>query len=438
MTLLRALAGLILGLVVFGGLIYYLVVVNFSQRLEDPDVYKVAISDTDAYNRIYDEVLVDEALEDQTGNLAGGLEVVGNEDVVDILRDVMPPAYLREQTEDNIDRFTSYLKHDVEDLEVYVDLKEPLERISPAVLKKVHQVIDELEIQEPGQPSCGFSELQSLAFRTAESFSQLSNGELPESVPSLEILTGQCREDEFEQWFEIVLDSPTMNSEAAIILESQRPEIKDSFADGDTRAFLKTVADPLLEPLVEDAVSDIRRDLQRNDRFDILDWLAGESEDTSRADIEEQAESLREVVSAANGQGRVISLVMIILGILLMAAVHVPKPAEMLRWPGVTMLMGGGVCLVVGFIVNSAVPSRINDAVSNAANYSADVPVAAVNLGGDLFESFARQTTAGFIPEAVTIMVLGGVLIGASFFAEILWGLVKRVLPLPGRNGNRR
>ena len=66
------------------------------------------IQNTDAYNRIYDEVLVDEALEDYTGDLLGGIEVEDQDEAVEILRDVMPPAYLREQTEDNIDRFTGF------------------------------------------------------------------------------------------------------------------------------------------------------------------------------------------------------------------------------------------------------------------------------------------------------------------------------------------
>ena len=60
----RALAGILLGIVVFAGLFYYLVVVNVSQRIEDPEVYNAAISDASAYDRIYDEVLVDEAIEE--------------------------------------------------------------------------------------------------------------------------------------------------------------------------------------------------------------------------------------------------------------------------------------------------------------------------------------------------------------------------------------
>ena len=81
-----------------------------------------------------------------------------------------------------------------------------------------------------------------------------------------------------------------MNSQAALILDSRREEIRGPFIAGDTRAFLKAVADPLVEPLIEDAVADIRRNLQRNDRFDVLQWVADESGDLTGEDIQDQAD----------------------------------------------------------------------------------------------------------------------------------------------------
>ena len=107
-------------------------------------------ADTGAYGRIYDEVLADEALQGQTGRLLGDIDLAAHGGAAEVLRDIMPPAYLQEQTEDNIDRFTGFLRHESEDLEIYVSLKEPLERIEPVALGEVHQVIDELEIAEPG------------------------------------------------------------------------------------------------------------------------------------------------------------------------------------------------------------------------------------------------------------------------------------------------
>ena len=142
--LLRGLAGLLLGMVVFASLFYYLVVVNVSQRIDGPEVYNVAIQDTDVYNRIYDEVLVDEAIEEQPGNLLGNPDIEDSGEAVAVLREVMPPAYLREQTEANIDRFTGSLRHESEDLEIYVGLEDPLEHMETAILNKAHQVIDDL------------------------------------------------------------------------------------------------------------------------------------------------------------------------------------------------------------------------------------------------------------------------------------------------------
>ena len=435
LTVLRALAGLVLGMAVFAGLLYFLVVVNFSQRLVESEVYNLAIQETDAYNRIYDEVLVDEALKDQTGNLLGDIDFQAHEEAVEILREVMPPPYLRKQTEENIDRFTGFLRYERADLEIYARLTEPLERVEPAVLRKVHQIIDELEINAPSSSGCSPEAIRRLAAASALPYTQLSKGEIPDSAPSLKILTPVCREQEFDRWFDRVLDDPAINSQAALTLEKEGGNLRRHFLEGDTRAFLKAVADPLVKPFIEDGVADIRRNLQRGDRFDLLEWLAEESEDATRSDIEEQAESLREVVSAANGPGRFVALGMVVLGVLLMAAVHLPRPAEMLRWPGITLVMGGGVCLLVGFVLNSAIPGQFKDAIVHAASYSPDVPVSAINLAGDIVESFARQATAGFIPASVAIMVIGGLLVAASLLSNVLIGLVRRILP--SSDGNR-
>ena len=294
-----------------------------------------------------------------------------------------------------------------------------------------------LEIRQPVPPGCSVDSLRRLATDSAVPFAKLSNGELPNEAPSLESLTMECRVQEFDRWFDLVLDDPAMNSEAARILEGQREEMRQSFEDGDTKQFLKQATIPLITPVIDDAITDIRRDLQRDDRLDLLDQLAENSEDMSRRDIDEQAESIRGVVSAANGQGKIIALLLVVVGCVLLVAVHFPRPGDMLRWPGVSLLLSGGACLAVGIVVNSAVPGQIREALDSPLSYSSDIPVAAISLAGDLGEAFARQVTAGFVPAAVTVMVVGGVLVVASFFAGVLWASIRRVLPLPDDDSQR-
>ena len=283
MTILRALGGLVLGLLVFAGLLYLLVAVNTVQRLDDPELYRAAFTETDAYNRTYDEVLVDIEVQDQTLDLLGGVGLETQE-AIEALRDVMPPAYLQEQTEANIDRFAGFLSHDLERLELYLELKEPLDRVEAVVLDKTEQVITALHIEEPrtATTDCTADSLQSLAGDLADEFAGLSAGQLPESIPSLKTLDEDCRRQEFDNWIDRVASSPQLDADTAKIIEDEKDDLRESFIEGDTRAFLEKAAAPLVSPVIDDSLEEIRRDLQLNDRLDLLEKLAEGSDDLTR------------------------------------------------------------------------------------------------------------------------------------------------------------
>ena len=439
LALFRVLGSLLLGLAIVVGLLYFLVAANFSQNLVDPETYNIAISDTSAYNRIYGEVLADPEVKENIGNLLGGVEFDETDEGIEVLREVMPPSYIQAQTEDNINRLTEFLRGEREELEIYARLGLPLRRIEAAVLDKVHLRVEELEIREPppkesaspGSPSqgCSTPDLQQLAAASAVPLSQLSGGQIPQSVPSLEILTQECREQEYDRWFGLLLEEGPIDRQTRDILERENPNLRGAFVEGDTRALLEAVADPLAEPLIDEAVADIQRNLDRNGRFDLLDWLADESEDLSRRDIEEQAESLRDVVSAVNGTGRVIALAVVIAGLLLMALMHLPRPARMLAWPGITLVMGGGVSLLAGFALNSIVPEQARNAVLETASRYDGVPVSAINLLADLAESLGQQASTGFMTATVAVIMTGVALIVASPFSGALAGPVRRIWP---------
>ena len=437
LALFRVFGGLLLGLAVVVGLLYLLVAANLSRNLVKSETYNIAISDTGAYDRIYEEVLADPDVEAEIGNLLGGVEFDQVDEVIGILREVMPPSYIQAQTEDNINRFTGFLRGEREELEIYARLRLPLQRVESAVLGEVHQRVEEMEIREPASTGCSVSHLRQLAAASAVPLSQLSAGQIPQSAPSLEMLSQECREREYDRWFGLLLEDAAIDRQTKDILERENTNLRRNFVGGDTRAFLKAVAGPLAKPLIDEAVGDIRRNLHRSEQFDILQWLADESEDISRRDIDEQAESLRDVASAVNGTGRVIALVVVIAGLLLMALIHLPRPARMLGWTGITLAVGGGVSLLAGFALNSMLPGRIGNAVLDRALYFDDAPVSAINLAADLATSLAGQATTGFMPMTVAVIAVGGALIVVSPFSGALTGPVRRILPgWRGKEGN--
>lgn len=375
-------------------------------------------------------MLVDEQVQDETLDLLGGVGLEAQE-AIEALRDVMPPAYLQEQMEANIDRFTGFLSHDLERLDLYVELREPLDRVEVVVLDKAEQVITELEVEEPRTitTECTADSLQSLASDLADEFAGLSAGQLPESVPSLETLDEDCRRQEFDNWIDQVASNPQLDSETARIIENEKDDLRESFIEGDTRAFLEKAAAPLVSPVIDDSIEEIRQGLQMNDRLDLLEGLA--DDELTREDIDESADRLRDAVSTLSGTWRMLSLLVVVAGSLLLVAVHIPNPTGMLRWPGLFLLLGGGVCLLFGFMLNSVVPDVIGEVFAQPETYSSDTPTALISLIGDLMESFARQFTGGFIPGTATVLVIGAVLFAASFFADRLWFIARGACPAP-------
>ena len=428
---LKAAVSVVLGLAVIAGLGFYLVATNATQRLDDDAVYTTALDETNAYARIYDEVLPDEAWEDETGDLRGGVAIRDQDDVVDVLRQIFPPDYLQEQTEANVGRFTAFLRHERDDLELYVEMEAPLGRIEPAVLGKVHAYIaDEMEIEAPQSPGCSQPTVERMALAYAERYTQLADGMLPLSAPSLNTLPRECRRGEFDRWFDIVLEQPEIDPDTATALRDAREEIRSSFVDGDTRDFFKDVAGTLVKLQIDDAVADFRQDLQPNDRLDLVEWLTDESDDADREDFDEGAESVRDGLSDINGIGRFLALAAVVVGSLLLAAVHLPRREDMLRWPGVALLAGGGLSLVAGLLLNSGLPAIIRAAAEEDVSSSdVDAPDPVVELAADVLEVFTREVTSGYMPAVVAVMVVGAVLIAAS----LLHGRITAMFESPPR-----
>lgn len=413
---LKAALSVILGMAIAAGLGFYLVLANATQHLDDPAAYTVAFDQTDAYARIYDDVLPHEALEDETADLLGDVAIRDQDDVVDVLRQVFPPDYLRQQTEANIERFTAFLRHESDDLDLYVELAAPLRRIEPAVLDKVNEyIVDEMEIEAPQSPGCSPSTVQRMARAYAERYTQLSDGMLPLSAPSLNTLPRECRRAEFDRWFEAVLEQPSTDPQTAAALQDAQDDMRRIFVDGDTRGFLQAAAGPLVARQIDDAIADYRQDLQPNDRLDLVEWLTDEPEGADRAEFDDLAEDVRDGLSDVNGRGRLLALVTVVVAGLVLAALHLPRREEVLRWPGVALLVGGALSLAAGFVLHSGLPALINEAAAeDVSSDDGDIPEPAVELIGDVLEVFTREVTSGFMPAIVAVMVVGATLIAAS------------------------
>ena len=200
--------------------------------------------------------------------------------------------------------------------------------------------------------------------------------------------------------------------------------IKASDAEiGELRKMFATFEDnQLLAKIDEYSETNIRfhqklLQLSKNELIhQIAEWDDATTEEEIRADIEEG----RDWISRGSSFGDLTSLFMVIGGAVLMGLVFFPRLTGMLRWPGVALLITGAFFFVVGKIVESEVPDRLAAVIETSAGKVSNVPPSVTDLGGDILVSFGSQLTDGFVGPSLTLLVIGAVLLGSSFFTIIL------------------
>ncbi len=116
------------------------------------------------------------------------------------------------------------------------------------------------------------------------------------------------------------------------------------------------------------------------------------SYETAKEEIEESAQATRELTTISNGLGKAIALVPTVVGSVLLALVHRPDPAYMLRWPGIVLALSGAVSLIVGYALNSAVPGVLRNVAVDSVSSSGNAPQSAIKLAGELLDPWAGSS----------------------------------------------
>ena len=420
--ILRPVLALVLGVVVFFGFLFLLLFSNFSDKLLNSEFYTDTISGEDTYNRVYAEVLLDPELLGTTQDLLGDIQVISQEEIVRLLRQIVPSAYLQTQVEGSIQRTVDYFNGDSDTLEIYVEFGPPLGRIKPVLFQYIDKRIDGLVLQDLGGPKCTPERVNQLADGYASRWSDLAAGKVPQTIPSLESLHTSCRSLIFDVAFATVVPGSSLNYDAKAGLRAIEVGIRRKFVvEGDTHGVLKLAARPLATPLMDDAIDRIKLELDGQDRLDVIHHLAQWNDDFTEAELRDDIETSREWLNRGRTDlWKPAPWVMLIAGSIIMGLIHYPSLKNALRWPGVTLFLTGLVFFIAGKVAESRVPHGLQGLVERTSNGTSGVPNSVTDLGGDLLVSFGEQLTSGIDGPALTLLIIGALFVGASFFAFLL------------------
>ena len=424
--LFRAFVALVLFVIIFVGFLSYLIVNNVAGKLLSADFYTNTLESEDTYNRIYNDVLLDGELEQTTGRLLGDIQIASHQEVVELLREIMPPEYIQSEVEGAIGRTVDYFNEDAENLGLYIDLNLPLNNVKPVMINYIDKRILELEVEDSDFSGCSLNAAQSVADTFRVMFDQLAGGVVPKSAPSLEEIKPVCRVIIFELAYGSLIDGAGLNESTSAILENSKEDLRAPFENGDTIQVLKVSARLLAEPKIDTAIDGVRENLTGTGQFDlisqIVEWDGARTESQLRADLA----GGRDWISKASNFGDMTSLVMVIGGTAIMGLIFFPTLSGMLRWPGTTLIITGGFFFAVGKIAQSKVPEALSDAWETSADRVSDVPPAVTDLGTDILVSFGSQLTDGFVAPSITMLTFGVILLSTSFSSIIL----KRFIPV--------
>ena len=401
---------------------------NFSDKLSSADFYSDTISEQDTYNRVYDEVLLDPELDSTTRDLLGDFQVVDQREMVELLREIISPEYLRSETEGSIQRAVDYFNEDLDDLELHVDLGPPLDNVKPVLFGYIDRRIDGLAEEDLGRLECTPQRISEVAQRYDDWWTQLAGGTVPESIPSLQTFTPACRQAIFTLAFQTLVEQSPIDDRAKQGLTDERAEIEGAFVDGDTRKVLKLASRPLGTPLMDDAIDRIKEELNDQVQLDLIHQIAIWNDDFTEAELRSDIDSARDWLNWGRKFGKAVALAMLIAGSVLLGLVHYPSLKNVLRWPGITLFLTGLVFFIGGKVLESQLPDWLQDWVERAANQVSGVPPSVTDLGGDLLVSFGQQLSSGFAGPALIVLIIGAVMFGASFFVNYVLLLLKILL----------
>ncbi|MEU5899474.1 MULTISPECIES: hypothetical protein [Streptomyces] len=201
--------------------------------------YQAVLDEQGAYERLYDEVLVDPATARVTRDLLGRLPVPEAQ-VTANLKNVLPPATLRTLVDEQIGHAVAYLRGQEPRLRLSVDLRPVLTNVGS--FAEIY--LGDLVASAQGRESPDFA---AFTRELTAALDDISRGHRPDNLPELRLEPAAARQA--AQW---LMGAVPEDRRAGL-----RPQVEASLGSGDVASALAAVGPYALGDRVPGSVSDL-------------------------------------------------------------------------------------------------------------------------------------------------------------------------------------
>lgn len=366
--ILRALASTLAGLCIYLAVALLLFHVNL-QALLDDELYTDSLLEQNAYERLYTDVLTPQNIEQLWSEVSGDVAYLTPEELHRLVRTAAPPEYLQAEVEANLASLSSFSNGESEDLELYLEISGPLDRLVESTVDLLTDRIEAkpLEAGELIQDVLDETEDSPYTEDVRSALESISSGEL--EGQSIRDLTGLSEEEAlaaFNQAFAQVVDNPLIDWRYRDALRKAEPELRQVFREGDVRELLRQVARTVAAPALEATLAEFGRRLDSEGRLPLVPLLAEEVAGISESDFQASADRWRERIQAVLDRTRNYGLTALAAAIGLITLIYWGRPGAGVRWLYRLLIASCGVSLAFLTVAYFALPRVVDRAVEGA------------------------------------------------------------------------
>ncbi|WP_306320244.1 MULTISPECIES: PI-PLC domain-containing protein [unclassified Streptomyces] len=365
--------------------------------LLDPGFHDGVLDEQHAYDRLYNEVLVDPESAPVTRALLARLEVPEAQ-ITSNIKLVLPPDTLRDLTRQQIHAVVGYLNGDRQDLRLVVDLRPVLANLGDLA----HTYFGDLVagVQHRSEPDFG-------RFRQAltDGVRDLAHGRAPEGLPKLPLTAEQASR----------IAGTLLTLVPAGQRATLRPEVETALADGDLGTALAAVAPVTVSADTRGAAAQLRQ-LVDGGTWDLTDTLKASGNDLS---------GLREVrpyTAVGLGVLEVVAAGLLLLALTALWLLGPRQPGRRLVLLGAPLVVGGALAALAAWVTRIVTDGRLVDP-------PASWPPSLTRLVDDVQGAAVSHVTGTALWAALVPVLAGSLLAGVGLLARSgLAGRVPRVV----------
>lgn len=366
--ILRAIASILFALCFYVSIALLLFHINLRAMLDDK-IYAESLAGQNVYQRIYTDVLTPENLRQIWEEASGDTKILSSDELRDLFQTVAPPEYLQVQVEANLAFLSSYVTGESEDLELYLEMAGPLDRLVGSLVDLIEARIEEAPVlsSQQGQSQTTQSIVAGYSEEIAQSLeSILGDSSDIASIADLSELTEEEILEAFDQAVAAVLDNPSLDPRIRDALVEAQPELRQTLRTGSTREMLREATRTAVAPAVELALEDFRGRLDERGRLALVPILANEVIGIEEAQFQVYADSWRQRVDDLLARTLTIAIVSLAICVALLAAINWGKPTDSIRWLYRMLISSGGASLALLVLAYFALPNAVDRMVGGS------------------------------------------------------------------------